>query len=112
MPALLATLFLAGLLAAGYLGALPPAVPLLYIAASVAALAAYGVDKSSARRGLRRTPESTLHALALAGGWPGALIAQALFRHKTQKQPFRAVLWATVILNCTGLTAILLAGRV
>jgi len=112
MPAVLATLFLAALLAAGFAAVLPPAVPLLYIAASAAALAAYGVDKSAARRGLRRTPESTLHALALAGGWPGALIGQVLFRHKTQKQPFRAMFWATVFLNCSGLAAILLAGRV
>jgi hypothetical protein len=46
------------------------------------------------------TSESTLHVLALVGGWPGALIAQNRLRHKSKKQPFRAVFWATVVMNC------------
>jgi uncharacterized membrane protein YsdA (DUF1294 family) len=41
-----------------------------------------------------------LHLFALAGGWPGALIAQRLLRHKTKKQSFQVVFWATVALNC------------
>jgi len=34
------------------------------------------------------------------GGWPGALVAQQKLRHKTKKQPFRTVFWATVVMNC------------
>jgi uncharacterized membrane protein YsdA (DUF1294 family) len=60
----------------------------------------YGMDKSAAQSGRWRTPETTLHLLALAGGWPGALLAQRAFRHKTKKQPFRAIFWCTVAVNC------------
>lgn len=38
-----------------------------------------------AERGRWRTPENTLHVAELLGGWPGALVAQQLFRHKTRK---------------------------
>lgn len=66
---------------------------------SVVAYVAYWMDKSAAQRGAQRTPESTLHLIALAGGWPGALVAQQQFRHKTRKQPFQSVFWVTVALN-------------
>lgn len=107
MPAAFALLFLIALLAAGLAGAVSIAAFVLYAAASAAAFAAYGLDKAAAKRKQRRTPERTLHALSLAGGWPGALIAQSLFRHKTSKQPFRLVFWTTTLLNCAALLAIL-----
>ncbi|WP_294772326.1 DUF1294 domain-containing protein [uncultured Rhodoferax sp.] len=59
----------------------------------------YAWDKSAARARRWRTPESTLHLMALAGGWPGALLAQQWLRHKSVKPAFRAVFWATVVLN-------------
>jgi len=37
------------------------------------------------------------------GGWPGALIAQKTFRHKSKKREFQTVFWATVVLNCGAL---------
>jgi uncharacterized membrane protein YsdA (DUF1294 family) len=40
-----------------------------------------------------------LHLLALAGGWPGALVAQNRLRHKSRKKPFRTIFWATVAIN-------------
>ena len=43
--------------------------------------------------------ENTLHLLSLAGGWPGALVAQHKLRHKSRKQSFRLVFRATVVLN-------------
>ena len=70
---------------------------------SVVAFFMYGEDKSAAKQGRWRTPESTLHMLALVGGWPGALIAQRFFRHKTTKQPFRTIFWITVMANCVAL---------
>ena len=75
----------------------------LYLAASVATFIAYAIDKSAATRGTWRTPESSLHLLALAGGWPGALLAQQLLRHKSTKAEFRQVFWATVVLNVAAL---------
>ena len=74
-----------------------------YLVLSAASFAVYGWDKAAARRGGRRTPELTLHLLALAGGWPGALLAQSVFRHKTKKQPFRSIFWCTVVVNCAAL---------
>ncbi len=82
---------------------LPLWVAGLYLALSTAAYVAYAADKAAAARSDRRTPENTLHLLALAGGWPGALLAQQFLRHKSTKQEFRQVFWATVVLNATGL---------
>lgn len=71
----------------------------LYAGLSLACFLAYARDKSAARNGRWRTSEGTLHGLALAGGWPGALLAQQLLRHKSRKRGFRAVFWVTVVLN-------------
>lgn len=75
-------------------------IAFLYIAASAAAFIAYGVDKSAAQSGRWRTPERTLHVLSLIGGWPGALIAQRVFRHKSRKQSFRTAFYVTIAVNC------------
>lgn len=77
----------------------------VHAAASVSAFALYGVDKRAAREGSWRVPESTLHVLGLLGGWPGALMAQRVFRHKTRKRSFRRVFWLTVVLDCLALAA-------
>ena len=55
---------------------------------SLIAFAAHGLDKRAARLGRRRTPERTLHLLELIGGWPGALLAMKVFRHKTRKASY------------------------
>lgn len=80
-------------------------VVLAYAAASVVAFVAYAFDKSAARSGRWRTSEATLHGLGLACGWPGALLAQQLLRHKTAKPSFIATFWATVVLNVAGFVA-------
>ncbi len=51
---------------------------------SIACFIAYGMDKRRARNGGRRVSEHTLQLMAFLGGWPGALIGQRFFRHKTQ----------------------------
>jgi len=78
-------------------------VPGLYIAASIVAFAVYAFDKLAAVKGRWRTPENTLHVLALMGGWPGALTAQGMLRHKSKKLSFQVVFWASVVLNCAAL---------
>ncbi|CVB03178.1 Protein of uncharacterised function (DUF1294) [Serratia marcescens] len=59
----------------------------------------YGGDKLAARKGGRRVPEATLLLFGALGGWLGALAAQQLFRHKTQKQPFKTWFILSVALN-------------
>lgn len=78
----------------------------LYLALSVATFLAYAADKSAATRGAWRTPEANLHLMALAGGWPGALLAQQFLRHKSAKQAFRQAFWGTVALNLVGLVVL------
>ncbi len=79
--------------------------------ANLAAFAAMGWDKSCAERGERRIAERTLLAFAAAGGGPGAVLAQQLFRHKTRKQPFAGLLYAILIAQLAG-AAYLLSGAV
>lgn len=59
------------------------------VIASLLCFVAYGWDKLQASHGKRRVPESTLHRLELIGGWPGALLAQRCFRHKTRKSKYQ-----------------------
>lgn len=73
------------------MGVTAPAVAAVYAVASAVTFAAYGLDKRRAARGGRRVPERTLHLLEALGGWPGALLASANFRHKTKKLGFRVV---------------------
>ncbi|MEV4688011.1 DUF1294 domain-containing protein [Microbacterium sp. LWH3-1.2] len=80
-------------------------VPALYGAASIVAFAVYGIDKAAARRQANRVSEPTLLILGLVGGWPGALVAQQVFRHKTRKRSFRRVFWGTVGANVLALAA-------
>lgn len=87
-------------LSAGYLFGHPPYWALwAYPAMSTLTFAVYAWDKSAAQHGAWRTSENKLHFLALMGGWPGALVAQQVLRHKSAKAEFRAVFWGTVVLN-------------
>lgn len=83
-----------------------PWVVVAYVLASLITFFAYAVDKSAARHGRWRTPESTLHVFGLACGWPGALLAQQLLRHKSSKSSFVAGFWATVVVNVAGFVAV------
>lgn len=86
-------------------------LPKLFVWAAVLSLvclAMYAWDKHSALTQGRRVPEAQLNLAALAGGWPGALLARYLFRHKTVKQPFVAVFWLCVCANVAALLYILL----
>jgi uncharacterized membrane protein YsdA (DUF1294 family) len=71
----------------------------LVLAMSAVNFVIYGLDKRRAARGSRRVPEQTLHVLAFLGGWPGAMLAQRQFRHKTKKLPFLIVFWLLVAVH-------------
>lgn len=57
---------------------------------SVVLFAMMGADKRRARRGLRRTPEKRLFAVAAIGGALGGLFGMSVFHHKTRHWYFRA----------------------
>ena len=82
-------------------GKLPGLVFGLYLGLSAVAFLAYYVDKSAAQNNRWRTAENTLHLLGLAGGWPGALVARHVLRHKSKKESFRSAFRLTVVLNCS-----------
>jgi uncharacterized membrane protein YsdA (DUF1294 family) len=85
---------------------LPSWIGWLYVIASVVTFVAYAIDKAQARRNGRRISEKVLLLLGLAGGWPGAVIAQLVFRHKTAKRSFRVQFWGTVVLNVVAVVVI------
>lgn len=95
----IAAIFIAIVGAAVLVEKLPLIVFVLYLALSILTYWAYALDKTAAKKGAWRTQESTLHLFALAGGWPGALLAQQRLRHKSKKESFRFVFWVTVLIN-------------
>jgi uncharacterized membrane protein YsdA (DUF1294 family) len=103
MPFVIVMVFGAGLAAATLAWGLPPWVGALYGALSLLCFAAYAQDKAAARAGRRRTPESALLLLGLAGGWPGAVLAQQWLRHKNAKAAFQWRFWLTVFVNACAL---------
>jgi uncharacterized membrane protein YsdA (DUF1294 family)/cold shock CspA family protein len=68
-----------------------------YVCLSIVTFAVYAHDKRAAQKEAWRTKEASLHLLALVGGWPGALWAQKILRHKSQKQPF--LHWGWLVRN-------------
>ena len=112
-PALFAIALLAwlGLLAAISLrGAWPWDLPVVLaglLVLNIATFFSYALDKTAAAQGRWRTPESTLHALAAAGGWPAAWLAQRALRHKSRKREFLAVYVLTVGLHLGALGLLL-----
>jgi uncharacterized membrane protein YsdA (DUF1294 family) len=82
-----------------------------YALAGMATLIAYGLDKRAARNGTWRTKERTLHLLAFAGGWPGALAGQTLIRHKSRKLSFKLVTWGAAALHVGAWVALIVLVR-
>ncbi len=106
---ILLTGFAAALAVAVMKGKAPGVVAGFYALASAITFVIYAHDKSAARSGEWRTPENTLHLLALIGGWPGAVLAQRWLRHKSQKASFRTLFRVTVLANCGALGWLLAA---
>ena len=70
---------------------------------NIATVFAYAFDKNAAEKGEWRTSEQTLHAFALAGGWPAAWAAQQVMRHKCSKASFQAAYQFMVFLDLAAL---------
>lgn len=104
---MLAILFLVALSGGSYAGYVPILLIYGYYGLSIITFLAYVYDKFKAKRNAWRTPESTLHFLALLGGWPGAALAQQICRHKSSKRDFKFMFWLTVFVNIAMLTWLL-----
>ena len=76
-----------------------PGIVLAYVCNSLLTVLFYREDKRLAERQNWRIPEFYLHFWELMCGWPGALYAQARFRHKWKKVSYMIVFWLYVILN-------------
>ncbi|ABI76903.1 cold shock DNA-binding membrane protein [Hyphomonas neptunium ATCC 15444] len=72
---------------------------IVYGVASIACFIGYGLDKRAATHKQWRVSETILLMVGLVGGWPGAILAQEFFRHKTKKPAFRTLFWMSVAIN-------------
>lgn len=97
-------LLVIGLSLSYWLGYTPLLLSVIFIVFSVFSYLYYAKDKSAAKQGEWRVPESRLHLFSLLCGWPGSIIAQEKLRHKTKKVSFRLVFWLTVVVNITSIT--------
>ncbi len=59
-----------------------------FIFINIAAFVVFSFDKFRSRVGASRISERELHTFSLIGGFLGASLAMALFRHKTSKNSF------------------------
>ncbi|MCH1928743.1 DUF1294 domain-containing protein [Shewanella sp. A25] len=112
LPVLFAISFLGLLTAACYWHFFPLVITGLYLGLSLMTFIVYALDKSAAKRGNWRTQERTLHLLSLFGGWPGALMAQNLLRHKSVKTSFRTRFWLSVVVNLALLSYGIQSGQI
>ncbi len=96
-----ALVFLTAIGAVACFRQIPMWIGWVYAGASIVSLSVYGWDKYRAQRQQWRVTEATLHFFDLCGGWPGALIAQRLFRHKNRKLSFQVTFWLIVIAHLT-----------
>jgi len=103
VPLMVASLFVLFVIVETLAGRLPPAIIAVYGSVSAVTFLFYWVDKSAAQHGHWRTQESSLLLLGLAGGWPGAVVAQRSLRHKSRKESFQAAFWVTVVMNSVAL---------
>lgn len=90
-----------GLGAVDWVNPLVFAGPAYIVFANFLGFALMKADKSRAVAGQRRISESTLLLVALLGGALGASVARKMYRHKTRKQPFSALLTLAAIMNYT-----------
>ena len=74
---------------------------ILIIPASLVAFGMMWYDKRQAKIGGWRVPEKTLHTIELVGGWPGSLIGQRYFHHKTRKTSYQVLFWIIAVAHAT-----------
>ena len=93
-------------------GRVPGLLVVAYVLLSLTSYVMYWLDKVAATKAFRRTPEANLHLMDLLGGWPGGLVAQHQFRHKTAKVTFQSAFWLTVVVNLAAAAWLVMDDRV
>jgi uncharacterized membrane protein YsdA (DUF1294 family)/cold shock CspA family protein len=83
---------------------------IVYGVSSFGSIIGYWIDKNAAIKKNWRISETVLLLLGLVGGWPGAILAQEFFRHKTRKGTFRYLFWMTVAINMAAFVQINVLG--
>lgn len=106
---LLAFGFLLVLAAAALMQWLPWWLACYYLLCSVLTFIVYAWDKRASIQGQWRTPELRLQLFGLLGGWPGALLAQQILRHKSAKHSFLWLFSLMVVLNLSAFFWLMLA---
>lgn len=75
---------------------------------SILTVALYSYDKKAAAAGERRIPDASFHIASLLGGWPGALFARPMLRHKIRQDRFKVFFWASIVINFCALYTLIL----
>ena len=66
---------------------------------NLVAIIMFGIDKSKAKRGGRRISEASLFLISFIGGAVGGVLGMLVFRHKTRKLGFKAIMFIIVLIN-------------
>ncbi len=82
-----------------------------YLVMSIVTFFFYCADKFAAKMGWWRIREKTLHLLEFLCGWPGALVAQRVVRHKSIKSTYQTVFKIMVALNVIAMGAVIYVFR-
>ncbi|EKE06701.1 MAG: hypothetical protein ACD_18C00302G0007 [uncultured bacterium] len=59
----------------------------------------FGIDKSKSINNARRVSEKTLWIMSFLGGSLGAMLAMKMFRHKTKKLSFQAMMAVILVIQ-------------
>jgi uncharacterized membrane protein YsdA (DUF1294 family)/cold shock CspA family protein len=65
---------------------------------SIATYKLYEYDKRQAIAYGWRVPQTIMYLAEMAGGWPGAFIAQRRLRHKSTKKSYQSIFWGIILL--------------
>ena len=76
-----------------------PLILLLLILLNLIAFIAFGYDKQLAKSRKNRISERSLFLLLFFGGIIGGILGMLVFRHKTNKNSFKLVVFSIVILQ-------------
>lgn len=96
---ILSGFYVAGLTYLQSIEQLPLWFLLFFIICNILSFIFYGMDKLAAVKGWQRTRERHFYALALCGGWPGSVLGQIIFHHKTSKVSFRRWFYFMSVIN-------------